>query len=113
PADRRAFRLRLEDSMARIAWDVAPTATPFIVVGDVIVAAIFQRGSFSEADTIAVWLSLAVLSAGLLPITAARLLQNGLYALDDARTPARLCVVGVVLSAVFGTPFIFPLDPLP
>jgi putative peptidoglycan lipid II flippase len=112
PETRRAFRLRLEDSMARIAWYVAPTATLFIVVGDVIVAAIFERGNFSEADTIAVWLTLAVLSFGLLPITAARLLQNGLYALDDARTPARLGVIGVVLAAVFGIAFMFPFDRL-
>src|SRR5262245_11404399 len=112
PDTRRRFRLRLEDSMARIAWYVAPTATLFIVVGDVIVAAIFERGNFSEADTIAVWLTLAVLSLGLLPITAARLLQNGLYALDDARTPARLGVVGVVLAAVFGVAFMFPFDRL-
>ncbi|HKE74224.1 MAG TPA: murein biosynthesis integral membrane protein MurJ, partial [Acidimicrobiales bacterium] len=112
PETRRRFRLRLEDSMARIAWYVAPTATLFIVVGDVIVRAVLEHGSFSEADTVAVWLALAFLSMGLLPITASRLLQNGLYALDDARTPARLGVVGVVLAAVFGVFLMFPLDRL-
>jgi peptidoglycan biosynthesis protein MviN/MurJ (putative lipid II flippase) len=112
PDTRRRFRLRLEDSMARIAWYVAPTATLFIVVGDVIVAAVFERGSFNSADTIAVWLTLAFLSMGLLPITAARLLQNGLYALDDARTPARLGVIGVVLAAAIGLLFMFPFDRL-
>jgi putative peptidoglycan lipid II flippase len=112
PDTRRRFRLRLEDSMARIAWYVAPTATLFIVVGDVIVAAVFERGSFTPADTIAVWLTLAFLSMGLLPVTAARLLQNGLYALDDARTPARLGVIGVVLAAAIGLVFMFPFDRL-
>jgi putative peptidoglycan lipid II flippase len=112
PETRRRFRLRLEDSMARIAWYVAPTATLFIVTGDIIVRAIFEHGSFSAADTVAVWLALAFLSMGLLPVTAARLLQNGLYALDDARTPARLGVVGVVLAAVFGVVLMFPLDRL-
>jgi putative peptidoglycan lipid II flippase len=112
PETRRRFRLRLEDSMARIAWYVAPTATLFIVVGDVIVAAVFERGSFTAADTIAVWLTLAFLSMGLLPVTAARLLQNGLYALDDARTPARLGVIGVVLAAAIGLLLMFPFDRL-
>jgi putative peptidoglycan lipid II flippase len=112
PDTRRRFRLRLEDSMARIAWYVAPTATLFIVVGDVIVAAVFERGSFTAADTIAVWLTLAFLSMGLLPVTAARLLQNGLYALDDARTPARLGVLGVILAAAIGLVFMFPFDRL-
>jgi putative peptidoglycan lipid II flippase len=112
PDTRRRFRLRLEDSMGRIAWYVAFTATVFIVVGDVIVAAVFERGSFDHGDTVAVWLTLAVLSTGLLPVTASRLLQNGLYALDDPRTPARLGVFGVVLSAVIGVAFMFPLDRL-
>ena len=110
PDTRRRFRLRLEASMGRIAWYVAFTATMFIVVGDVIVAAVFEWGSFDHGDTILVWLTLAVLAVGLLPVTASRLLQNGLYALDDPRTPARLGVLGVVLSAVIGVAFMFPLD---
>jgi putative peptidoglycan lipid II flippase len=112
PDTRRRFRLRLEDSMARIAWYVAFTATIFIVVGDVVVAAIFERGSFDQGDTVVVWMALAFLSMGLLPVAATRLLQNGLYALDDARTPARLGVLGVVLSAAIGVVIMFPLDRL-
>ena len=77
-----------------------------------IVRAIFEHGSFTSADTVAVWLTLAFLSTGLLAVTATRLLQNGLYALDDARTPARLGVIGVVLSAVIGVVLMFPLDRL-
>ncbi len=112
PDTRRRFRLRLEASMGRIAWYVAFTATMFIVVGDVIVAAIFERGSFTPGDTVVVWMALAVLAVGLLPVTASRLLQNGLYALDDPRTPARLGVLSVVLSAIIGLAFMFPLDRL-
>lgn len=112
PDARRRFRLRLEGSLGRIAWYVAFTATVYIVVGDVIVAAVFEHGKFTHGDTVAVWLTLAVLATGLLPATASRLLQNGLYALDDTRTPARLGVLGVVLSAVIGVAFMFPLDRL-
>jgi putative peptidoglycan lipid II flippase len=112
PETRRRFRLRLEEGMARIGWYVAFTATMFVVVGDVIVAALFERGEFTRADTVAVWLTLAVLAVGLLPATSSRLLQNGLYALDDPRTPARLGVLSVVLSAIVGVAFMFPLDRL-
>ena len=112
PDTRRRFRLRLEASLGRIAWYVAFTATMFIVVGDVIVAAIFERGEFDHGDTVVVWMALAVLAIGLLPVTSSRLLQNGLYALDDPRTPARLGVLSVVLSAVIGVAFMFPLDRL-
>jgi putative peptidoglycan lipid II flippase len=112
PETRRRFRLRLEEGMARIAWYVAPTATLFIVVGDVIVRAVFQRGNFTSADTIVVWLTLAVFSTSLLATTSSRLLQNGLYALDDARTPARVAAMSVVLAAIIGLVFMFPLDRL-
>jgi putative peptidoglycan lipid II flippase len=112
PETRRRFRLRLEEGMARIAWYVAPTATLFIVVGDVIVRAVFQRGNFTSADTIVVWLTLAVFSMSLLATTSSRLLQNGLYALDDARTPARVAAMSVVLAAIIGLVFMFPLDRL-
>jgi putative peptidoglycan lipid II flippase len=112
PETRRQFRLRLEDGMARIAWYVAPTATLFIVVGDVIVRAVFEHGEFTSADTIAVWLVLALFSMSLPAATSSRLLQNGLYALGDARTPARLAAISVVMAAVVGLAFMFPLDRL-
>ncbi|MGH9228231.1 MAG: murein biosynthesis integral membrane protein MurJ [Acidimicrobiales bacterium] len=112
PETRRRFRLRLEEGMARIAWYVAPTATLFIVAGDVIVRAVFQRGNFTSADTIVVWLTLAVFSMSLLASTSSRLLQNGLYALDDARTPARVAAMSVILAAIIGLAFMFPLDRL-
>jgi putative peptidoglycan lipid II flippase len=112
PETRRRFRLRLEDGMARIAWYVAPTASLFIVAGDVIVRALFEHGSFTSADTIVVWLTLAVFSIGLLATTSSRLLQNALYALDDARTPARVGAMSVLIAAVIGVAFMFPLDRL-
>src|SRR5919106_2442022 len=112
PETRRRFRLRLEEGMARIAWYVAPTATLFIVVGDVIVRALFERGNFTSADTIAVWLTLAVFSLSLLASTSSRLLQNALYALGDARTPARVGAMSVIMAAVIGLALMFPLDRL-
>jgi putative peptidoglycan lipid II flippase len=112
PETRRQFRLRLEDGMARIAWYVAPSATMFMIVGDVIVRAAFQHGSFTSSDTILVWLTLAVFSLSLLASTSSRLLQNGLYALGDARTPARLGAMAVILAALIGLAFMFPLDRL-
>jgi putative peptidoglycan lipid II flippase len=112
PETRRSFRLRLENGMARIAWYVAPTATLFIVTGDVIVRALFEHGEFTSADTVLVWITLAAFSLGLLATTSSRLLQNALFALDDARTPARVGVISVVLAAVIGFVLMFPLDRL-
>lgn len=112
PDTRRLFRRRLEDGMARIAFYVLPIATMYIVVGDVIVGAIFQRGKFGWDDTWGVWLALAVFALGLPATTSSRLLQNGLYALDDPKTPPRLSVIRVIVSTVVSLAVMFPLDRL-
>jgi putative peptidoglycan lipid II flippase len=112
PDARRAFRRRLEDGMARILFYVAPTAALFIVVGDVIVRVLFERGQFSSGDTYALWLVIAAFSLGLPATTASRLMQNALYALGDARTPARLAALRVMVGTLVGLVLMFPLDRL-
>ncbi|HEV7762340.1 MAG TPA: murein biosynthesis integral membrane protein MurJ [Acidimicrobiales bacterium] len=109
---RRAFRRRLEEGMARIMYYVGPTATIFVVAGDVVVRLAYQRGSFGPDDTWAVWLVLAAFSFGLPAATSSRLLQNGLYALGDTKTPARLAAIRVLIAAVLGLAFMFPFDRL-
>ncbi|HKH03647.1 MAG TPA: murein biosynthesis integral membrane protein MurJ [Acidimicrobiales bacterium] len=112
PDTRRDFRRRMEAGMARILFYVAPTTTLFIVVGDVIARALFQRGQINSADTYAIWLVVAAFSLGLPATTASRLQQNALYALGDARTPARLAALRVVIAAVVGLALMFPFDRL-
>jgi putative peptidoglycan lipid II flippase len=109
---RRAFRRRLEEGMARIMYYVGPTATIFVVAGDVVVRLAYERGSFGPDDTWAVWLVLAAFSLGLPAATSSRLLQNGLYALGDTKTPARLAAIRVLIAAVLGLAFMFPFDRL-
>jgi putative peptidoglycan lipid II flippase len=109
---RRSFRRRLETGMARIMYYVGPTATIFVVAGDVVVRLAFQRGSFGADDTWAVWLVLAAFSLGLPAATSSRLLQNGLYALGDTKTPARLAAIRVLIAALIGLAFMFPFDRL-
>jgi putative peptidoglycan lipid II flippase len=112
PATRRLFRRRLEDGMARIAFYVLPIAAMYIVAGDVIARAIFQHGKFDADDSRAMWIALAFFAVGLPATTASRLLQNGLYALDETRTPARLAIVRVIIASVVAMAFMFPLDRL-
>jgi putative peptidoglycan lipid II flippase len=112
PATRRLFRRRLETGMARIAFYVFPTATMFIVAGDVIVRVLFERGNFGPQNTQSVWMVLAAFAVGLPAVTSSRLQINGLFALDDAKTPARLAVFRVVMAAAIGLLLMFPLDRL-
>jgi putative peptidoglycan lipid II flippase len=109
---RRIFRHRLEDGMARISFYVMPIATMYIVVGDVIVAVIFQHGKFGWQNTWGVWLTLAMFAIGLPATTSSRLLQNSLFALDDPKTPPRLSVMRVATSSIISLALMFPLDRL-
>jgi putative peptidoglycan lipid II flippase len=107
---RELLQGRLGDGMARIAFFVAPTTLGYLVIGDLIVATVFQTGEFDALVVIQVWAVLAAYSVGLLASTASRLLQSALYGIGDAVTPAKVAVARVVLSVVFGVVLMFQLD---
>ena len=67
-------------------------------------------GIFTEADTWVAYLVLAGYSLGLPATTWSRLLQNAFFALKDTKTPARMAVVRVSLSAGCGVPLMLWLD---
>lgn len=91
---------RLSAGLRQIALLVVPSMIGYLVLGDVIVAALYQRGSFTRADTIIVALALGGYSLGLLAATATRLLSSAFFALHDTRTPARIAIMRVALAGV-------------
>ena len=108
--DAGEVRRRLQDGLARISFYVLPCTAIYLVAGDLVVGALLQTGEFGAADTRLVWLVLAGFSVGLLATTASRLLQSSLYAMGDARTPARVAALRVVLAAAVGVVLMFQLD---
>ncbi len=110
PADRRALARRLDGGLARIAFFVLPTAVAYVVVGDLVVAALFQRGAFGPAATMQVWIVLAGYAVGLPASGASRLYQSALYGTGDARTPSRVAVVRVAVAAAVGVLLMLQLD---
>lgn len=79
-------------------------------MGDVVAAALLQTGRFGTEDSRLVWYVLGAYSLGLLAATASRLLQNALYAMGDAKTPASVASVRVVMAALLGVVLMFQLD---
>ena len=110
PASTDALLGRVERGLARVAYFVVPTAVFYVVLGEALVGALFERSRFGPSETRLVWLTLAAYALGLLATTASRLLQNTLYALDDPRTPARIALVRVVVGAVVAVTLMFWLD---
>jgi putative peptidoglycan lipid II flippase len=107
-----ALRGRLDAGLRQIAFFVLPSVAAFLVLGDVIVAAIYQTGRFTQADAIYVWGILAGATVGLLAQTLGRLYSSTYYALRDTRTPLRFAIVRVVLTTILGYLCAIPLPPM-
>jgi len=95
-------RDRINSGLRQIAFFVVPSAVAFLVLGDVVAAAMFQTGRFTHDDAIYVWGILAGFSLGLLATTCARLYSSSYYALRDTRTPLRYALVHVAIATVLG-----------
>lgn len=104
-----ALRTRLSAGLRRIVFFVVPSVVAFLVVGDVVVAALYQTGAFRREQTVFVWTILAGSTVGMLAATQARLLSSAFYALHDTRTPLRFAVVRVVLTGLSGYVVALPL----
>ena len=105
-----ALRARLEAGLSRIAFFVVPSLVGYLVLGDVIVAALYQWGRFGRADTLLVHAILGAYSIGLLASTSTRLYASALYAMNDTRTPARIAVLRVLVAAAVGAVLMFLLE---
>jgi putative peptidoglycan lipid II flippase len=106
------LRARLNSGLRQIAFFVLPSVVAFLVLGDVIVAAIYRSGRFTEDDVIYVWGILAGATVGLLASTLGRLYASTFYALRDTRTPLRFAVIRVLLTTILGYLFALPLPHL-
>jgi putative peptidoglycan lipid II flippase len=100
---------RLGGGLRRIAFFVVPSAVAFLVLGDVLAAALYQSGRFNHANAIYVWSVLAGSSIGLLASSLGRLYSSAFYSLLDTRTPLRFAVIRVALTSALGYLFALPL----
>jgi len=101
---------RVRGALDRLAFLLIPSALAYIFLGDVLVAALFQRGNFGAIDTAAVHVVLAAYALGLPASASSRALSSAFYAVRDTRTPALIATGRVVLSMAIGASLMFPLD---
>lgn len=97
-----ALRAQVEQGMRTIAWPVVLTVVTFVVLGDVVCAALFQTGRFGRAEVRFVSLLLAASALGVLAATLGRIVSSGFYALRDTRTPLKLAALRVTLGGGAG-----------
>ena len=111
-AELDSFLQRVAGSVRQIFYLIIPTVVGYLGFGDLVVGAFYQTGQFSLDDTWQVTLVLMAYSLGMVATTAGRLLQNAFYALNDTKTPAKIAVWRVAVSAVLGAGLMFLFDRL-
>ena len=104
-----ALRTRLATGFRRVAYFVVPAAFAFVVLSDVIVAALFETGRFAAADTAVVGGVLAAYGIGLLGAASAKLFASGFFALRDTRTPVKISIATLLLSGALAALLLRPL----
>jgi putative peptidoglycan lipid II flippase len=98
----RLLRERLERAMAQVAFFIVPSAVAMATLGQVIAAAVFQTGLFTQEDSVYVWGILAGSTVGLLASTLGRLYSSTWYALHETRIPLKYAVARVLLTLALG-----------
>jgi putative peptidoglycan lipid II flippase len=77
-----------------------PAAVGLALLARPIVALVFERGSFTPADTAATAAALACYAPGLVGYSAVKIAAPSFYALGDSRTPVTVSVAAVALNVL-------------
>jgi putative peptidoglycan lipid II flippase len=105
-----AFLGRVERSTRQVLYLVVPTVVGYLGFGILLVGVLVAGGAAGEADVWLVYLILVGYTLGLGATAVSRLLQNSFYALGDTKTPAKIAVARVSVSATLGAALMFWLD---
>jgi len=103
------LRGRLDRGLQQISFFVIPSVIGFLLLGDLIVGAVFQTGAFDAESTHYVWYVLAGSTVGLLASTMGRLYSSTFYSLKDTKTPLKFAMVRVFFTTALGILFAFYL----
>jgi putative peptidoglycan lipid II flippase len=92
------FRATLARSLGTILLLTIPSSVGLAVMGESMIAAVYQGGRFTAYDTHQTALALTCFSAGLAGYSALKTLAPAFYALDDARTPMLVSLASIAVN---------------
>jgi putative peptidoglycan lipid II flippase len=110
PEAAAALRAVVRQGMARVAWFLVPSVAAYLVLGNVVVAALYQTGAFGAAEVRLTWAVLAAYALGMGASATSRLLSSAFYALGNTKTPAWVAALRVGVALALGAALMFPLD---
>ena len=85
-----------------------PAALAFFAIAEPIIAALFQRGAFDAADTLACSHTLMAYAFGLPAFVLQKSLIPGFYARGDTATPVKVAAATVAANIALKLVFVFP-----
>jgi len=101
--DEAEFRHTLASSIRLAFLLTIPSAVGLIVLGQPIIALIYERGHFGPNDTKHTAAALAFFAVGLTGYAAIKILAPAFYALGDARTPMIISLASMVTNFVMNS----------
>ncbi|NBZ94980.1 MAG: murein biosynthesis integral membrane protein MurJ [Proteobacteria bacterium] len=107
--DMGRFRSTLAKAMRLAVFLTLPSAVGLIVLAQPIIALIYQRGKFLDADTLHTAEALQFYAIGLVGYSCIKVLSPAFYAIDRKWTPMTVSFLSIGLNLVLNWLFIFRL----
>jgi integral membrane protein MviN len=92
------FRRTLSRSLGLVFLLTVPSSIGLAVLGEPMIAAIYQGGRFQLADARQTAVALSCYAVGLTGYAAVKILAPAFYALNDARTPMLVSIVSIAVN---------------
>ncbi len=92
------FRRTLSKSLGMVFLLTLPSSVGLIVLGRIMIGAIYQGGKFSAYDTEQTAIALSCYAVGLAGYSALKVLNPAFYALHDARTPMVVSLLSIAIN---------------
>jgi putative peptidoglycan lipid II flippase len=97
-ADLNSFRAKIQEGLQLLFFFSLPAALGCTVLAEPIIRLIYERGAFTSADTEQTALMLQAFSLGLAAYAGIKVLAPAFYALNLARIPLRISLIGIGLN---------------
>ena len=99
----------IKDGLQATIFLALPSTVGLILVARPLVAAIYQRGKFTVADTDLASKVLIFYALGLCGFFAQQVLPRAFYAMKDSKVPARTAALAVILNVILNLTLIWPM----
>ncbi len=101
------FRDSLSYALRLMLTVILPASIGLMVLAEPICRLLYERGAFTDTDTVATANVLFVYAFGLCGFSALKIVADGFYAFKDIRAPVIVSLCGVVLNICMNYMFIF------